>query len=91
MIKWLQFACAGFVLSAMLLSAGCVAYGPGPGGYYDYDYYPDVGVYYYPAGGIYYWNRGGVWHHGGHLPHDYALHPEMRQQVHSHSRQPWQR
>lgn len=89
MIKSLQIACMGLLLSSMVLSTGCVAYGPGPDGYYTYDYYPDVDVYYYPVGGYYYWNNGGAWHHGRSLPATYALHPEARQSLQLHTRQPW--
>ncbi|HEY1663063.1 MAG TPA: hypothetical protein VGI03_11650 [Verrucomicrobiae bacterium] len=89
MIKSLQIACAGLLLIAMLSSAGCVAYGPGPDGYYDYDYYPDVDVYYYPVGGYYYWNEGGAWHHGRDLPSHYTVHAESRQSFQGHTRQPW--
>jgi hypothetical protein len=82
--------CAGFLLgSAMLFSTGCVAYAPGPDGYYDYDYYPDVDVYYYSVGGIYYWNRDGRWFHGRHLPPHFVLHDENRQHLQLHTRQPW--
>jgi hypothetical protein len=91
-MTWLQKAGAGLLVgSAVLLSAGCagVVYTePAAGVYYNYDYYPDVGVYYYPADRVYYWNEGGHWHSGGHLPPKYVVHGR-HEQVHAHSRQPW--
>ena len=63
MTKWMRGAGAGLLAGGTLLAGGCVAYGPGPDGYYDYDYYPGYDVYFYPQAGIYYWNEGGHWHH----------------------------
>jgi hypothetical protein len=88
MKKSLQVALT-LMASAMLLCAGCVVYGPGPDGYYAYDYYPDVDVYYYPVGGFYYWNSGGHWYHGRNLPSQYAIHAESRQSLQLHTSRPW--
>ncbi len=87
MNKFLQIAAALGV--GVLLSTGCVAYGPGPDGYYDYDYYPDANFYYYPVGGYYYWYDGAHWQRGRHLPSGYAIHSEQRQQVRLHTTRPW--
>jgi hypothetical protein len=87
---WLRVAGVGLMVgSGVLLSAGCVAYAPGPGGYYDYYYYPDWDVYFYPAGGIYYWNESGHWYHGRHVPPAYHFHEAPHEDLHLQTRQPW--
>ncbi|MDE3099792.1 MAG: hypothetical protein KGJ88_09985 [Verrucomicrobiota bacterium] len=94
MKKTLQFACFGLLTGGwMLLSTGCVGefgvYGPGPGIWYDYDYYPAWNVYYYPEEHEYYWNEEGEWHEGAELPEHYHLRGERHEHLRFHTQQPW--
>jgi hypothetical protein len=77
------------LVGVALLGSGCVAYGPGPDGYYSYDYYPDADVYFYPVGGYYYWNNGGHWYHGKNLPAQYTINVQSRQSLQLHTSRPW--
>ena len=76
-----------------LLTGGCaggVAYATGPGGgYYEYEYYPDLNVYYYPAGGYYHWYEHGHWKSGRHLPESYAVGQARHERLRYHTKQPW--
>jgi hypothetical protein len=91
MKKILQFACVGLLTGNILLCSGCVATVSTPGAevYYDYDYYPGVGVYYYPRGHVYYWNESGAWRSGRNLPPRYDLHTEHSEHFRGHTQQPW--
>lgn len=92
MAKWLRSVSAGLLFgSGIILFTGCtgVAYTAGPGGYYDYDYYPGWNIYYYPQGHVYYWNDGRYWRSGRRLPPRYNLHHSHWEHLHLHSRQPW--
>jgi hypothetical protein len=91
MKKYLQIICAGLALGGSPLLSGCagVAYTGGVAVGYDYDYYPDWGVYYYPQRHIYYWNEGGVWRSGGRLPDRFDLHNRPAQHLHLRTEQPW--
>lgn len=80
------------VVGAAMLPSGCAVYPEGTletGGYYDYDYYPDAGVYFYPRDRIYYWNDGGYWHRGRRLPPNVILHGERHEELRLHTRRPW--
>jgi hypothetical protein len=90
MKNWLPGIGAGVLLSGLILSAGCASEGYYAGGaYYDYDYYPDWGIYYYPRGHVYYWNDEGRWHSGERLPEHYDLHEHHSERLHLRSQQPW--
>jgi hypothetical protein len=100
---WLGAAGLGLMLGGVtLLATGCAGtvgyntpgYGgyyntPGYAGYYNYDYYPDLNVYYYPSGGYYHWYDGGHWRTGRHLPPGYTIGHARREQLRSHTQQPW--
>ena len=91
-LRWLRGACAGLMLgSGTLFFTGCVATVSTPGAavYYDYDYYPGVGVYYYPHGHVYYWNEGGAWRSGRELPPRIVIRDEHYEHFRGHTQQPW--
>jgi len=83
---------AGF-LASLLLSA-CVydPYYRGPArpvGYYDYYYYPSIGVYFHYHTGYYYYRSGPTWYRSRTLPSHYRLDYRDRRVIHVERGEPY--
>ena len=84
----------GFAVLALVIGlGGCVVEGPVPPGprvhFYDYYYYPSVGVYFDIGTGYYYYRSGGGWVHTLTLPPTIRLDQRDRHRFESRDRDPY--
>ena len=84
------------VLGATFGIGGCAVYPDGrpryvsyPDYYYDYYYYPNIGVYYHPFSSDYFYRRDGRWWRTRVLPRNIWLNPRFRVPLHINKDRPF--